>query len=134
MKKFVGTKIVEAEEMDEKEFALYKKETWPSDRPIRDGYKVKYQDNYTSWSPKEIFEASYQENGSLNFGHTLHYLKLGKKVRLPYWSYDVFLLMQTPDEHSKMTSPYIYVTSRFGLVPWVATQIEMLSENWCILD
>jgi len=69
----------------------------------------------------------------LNFGDALSAVKNGESVRLPYWSKDVFLSLQLPDEHSKMTHPYIYVTSRFGLVPWVATQIEILSEKWEII-
>ncbi len=67
---------------------------------------------------------------NLTFGEALSKLKSGGKVCLPYWNEDVFLSLQKPDKHSKMTHPYIYVTSRFGLVPWVATQIEILSEKW----
>lgn len=33
----------------------------------RDGYSVKYPDGYTSWSPKEVFEAAY-----LPIGHVAH--------------------------------------------------------------
>lgn len=44
------------------------------------------------------------------------------------WSEDVKVKIQWPDKNSKMTAPYLYVTSRFGKVPWIPTQIEMLSE------
>jgi len=71
--------------------------------------------------------------GEANFGYALDALKDGLKVRLPYWSKEVYLMLQVPDEHSKMTAPYIYVTSRFGKVPWVATQIELLSTNWEVI-
>lgn len=70
----------------------------------------------------------------LDFGLAIKALKKGLKIKLPHWSNDVFLSIQYPDKNSKMTHAYIYVTSRFGLVPWVATQIEILSESWQIVD
>jgi len=69
-----------------------------------------------------------------DFGWALSQLRKGNTVGLPYWSPDVFLKLQVPDENSKMTAPYIYVTSRYGKVPWVATQIEMLSLDWEVWD
>lgn len=44
------------------------------------------------------------------------------------WKEDVKVKIQWPDKHSKMTAPYLYVESRYGMVPWIPTQIEMLSE------
>lgn len=102
-----------------------------------EGYKVVYDnspnDDYVSWSPKKIFEDAYRPIDGLTFGLAIEALKKGLKIKLPYWSNDVFLSLQKPDKNSKMTHEYIYVTSRFGLVPWVATQIEILSESWQIL-
>lgn len=49
-------------------------------------------------------------------------------IRIDKWKEDVKVKIQWPDEHSKMTAPYLYVESRYGRVPWVPTQIEMLSE------
>lgn len=54
----------------------------------------------------------------------------GKGIRLKKWKEDVFIKIQFPDVNSKMTAPYFYVTSRFGLVPWNPTQIELLSTEW----
>lgn len=70
----------------------------------------------------------------MNFGKALEALRAGKAVRLPYWKHDVRIKLQTPDEHSKMTAPYLYVESRFGCVPWVVTQIELLSDKWEIAN
>ena len=69
-----------------------------------------------------------------SFGKAIESMKKGDRVRLPCWSKEVFLSIQFPDENSKMTHEYIFVTSKFGLVPWVATQIEILSDNWEIID
>lgn len=51
-------------------------------------------------------------------------------MRLPHWKEDVEIHVQLPDEHSKMTHPYLYVKSRFGMVPWIPTQVEMFSTEW----
>lgn len=70
------------------------------------------------------------KNKDMTFSEALDALKKGKAVRLPHWKGDVRILLQTPDEHSKMTTPYLYVESRFGRVPWVVTQVELLSNVW----
>jgi len=54
-------------------------------------------------------------------------------MRLPHWKEDVIIKIQFPDEHSKMTTPYLYVESRFGRVPWIPTQIELFSREWVIV-
>lgn len=68
------------------------------------------------------------------FGAAIDASKTGKTFRLPSWQEDVFISLQVPDEHSKMTAPYLYVTSRFGRVPWIPTMIEILSEKWSIVE
>jgi hypothetical protein len=45
------------------------------------------------------------------------------------------LALQTPDEHSKMTLPYIYMfTAQGDLVPWLASQTDVLSNDWDYAD
>lgn len=58
---YIGTKIIAAESMDEREFIYFKKGTWDENRPSRLGYKVRYEDGYISWSPKETFERAYRK-------------------------------------------------------------------------
>jgi len=69
----------------------------------------------------------------LDFSDALSRMKNGEKVKLKQWANDVFISLQFPDANSKMTAPYMYVTSRFGMVPWNPTQIELLSEDWEVL-
>lgn len=64
------------------------------------------------------------------FGEAFEQVKKGRGMRLPHWQSDVIIKAQYPDEHSKMTAPYLYVESRFGRVPWKETVIELFSENW----
>ena len=74
------------------------------------------------------------EKKGVGFGEALEAMKAGKGVRLPKWSEDVVIRAQYPDEHSKMTAPYLYVESRFGRVPWKETMIELFSEDWEIVE
>ena len=69
----------------------------------------------------------------MDFGTAFSQVKKGKAMRLPQWSEDVKIKAQIPDEHSKMTEPYLYVESRFGMVPWKETMIELFSEEWQVL-
>ncbi len=68
----------------------------------------------------------------MSFGKAIKEMQNGEAVRLPQWSEEVKIQIQNPDEDSKMTAPYFYVTSRFGMVPWIPTMIEMLSIEWQI--
>lgn len=70
----------------------------------------------------------------MTFGEAFEAAKKGKGMRLPQWSSDVVVRVQRPAEHSKMTAPYLYVESRFGMVPWKETMIELFSEQWEIVD
>lgn len=61
MKKYIGTKSVEAEVMDEltaveKGFARSNEDN----HEWRQGYHVRYEDGYESWSPKDVFEKAYK--------------------------------------------------------------------------
>ncbi|HFK1791394.1 TPA: hypothetical protein ACGXGE_004197 [Bacillus pacificus] len=61
-------------------------------------------------------------------------VKEGKGMRLPFWSPDVVIRAQFPDEHSKMTHPYFYAESRYGRVPWIPTWPEMFNNNWEVVE
>ena len=60
MKTYVGTKIIQAEVMDECTFLREFKCEDVSNRETRPGFMVVYPDGYVSWSPKEVFEAAYR--------------------------------------------------------------------------
>ena len=43
----------------------------------------------------------------------------------------MWISLQIPDEHSKMGLPYIYMKTVSGeLVPWLASQTDMLADDW----
>lgn len=61
-KAYIGTKVIAAEPMSRHEWMRAVTGETPivgeDDRP---GYKVRYEDGYVSWSPKEVFERCYRE-------------------------------------------------------------------------
>lgn len=59
-------------------------------------------------------------------------LQTGKRVRREGWNgKGMYLELQTPDENSKMTLPYVYMkTADDNLVPWLCSQTDLLAEDW----
>lgn len=81
----------------------------------------------------------------MDFGEALKALKMGSAVARKGWNgKGIYIELQRPDEHSKMTLPYIYiVTTKLqsdnpaaprGVVPWLASQTDMLAEDWNIVN
>ena len=64
MKKYIGTKQIEAEPMtmgDAYANGLLKAGRVPTEaEKALDGYKVRYEGGYESWSPKDVFEKAYK--------------------------------------------------------------------------
>lgn len=60
MKTYIGTKIIQAEPMDNLTF-LEESKGMSFEGVPKPGYKVIYPDGYVSWSPKEVFETAYRE-------------------------------------------------------------------------
>ena len=71
----------------------------------------------------------------MNFGEAIENLKAGNKVARAGWNgKGMWLNLQVPDEHSKMSLPYIYMfTADQKQVPWLASQTDVLSEDWMVL-
>lgn len=72
----------------------------------------------------------------MNFGQAIEALKQGKKVARAGWNgKGMHLELQRPDAHSKMTLPYIFMyTAQGDNVPWLASQTDMLSEDWVTVE
>lgn len=73
---------------------------------------------------------------TMNFGQAIEALKQGKKVARAGWNgKGMHLELQRPDAHSKMTLPYIFMyTAQGDNVPWLASQTDMLSEDWVTVE
>lgn len=84
----------------------------------------------------------------MSFSQALFDLKQGLKIaRLGWNGKGMWIELQKPDENSKMTRPYIFMslplgsTSQFGntakeldRVPWLPSQTDLLSEDWHLID
>jgi hypothetical protein len=68
----------------------------------------------------------------MNFGQALESLKRGECVSRAGWNgKGMWLAIQRPDVNSKMSLPYIYMSTVAGdLVPWLASQTDILAEDW----
>ena len=80
----------------------------------------------------------------MNFGQAIEMLKKGLKVARKGWNGNgIFIELQVPDAHSKMTQPYIFIdtlgletsnpNAPKGRVPWLASHTDMLAEDWIII-
>lgn len=74
-------------------------------------------------------------NPGFNYSTALDALKSGYRVARSGWNgKGMWLALQRPDAHSKMTLPYIYMrTAQGDLVPWLASQTDQLAEDWEIV-
>lgn len=124
-----------------------------------DGYHVVYSkdtpDEYHSWSPKDVFEAAYQPLDAMSFGHALVMLKQGKRVARAGWNGriggKVMFIFLVPGSTFKVNRPpllgiypegteinyhaHIDLRTVDGtIVPWLASQTDMLAEDYCIVE
>jgi len=60
----------------------------------------------------------------------------GKLVNRVGWNGpNQYLSLQVPDEHSKMTLPYVYIRTVQGdLVPWLCSQTDLLATDWQVVE
>lgn len=160
MKQYIGTKIVHAEPAwrvsagDFKNVIHPKSYAVPENRTGQtweDGYKVVYPDGYVSWSPKEVFEEAYRETNGMPFGLAIEAAKKGKKIARSGWNGKgmyVFLAdgveFHTDADISEFegSADGVYVadmlvlrTAQGNMQPgWLASQADMLADDWYIVD
>ncbi|WP_319568231.1 DUF2829 domain-containing protein [Cohaesibacter marisflavi] len=157
MEQFFGTKHIAARPMTRLDYNIYRGWDLPADEDgSDDGYLVEYMDGgkpnhpdhegYISWSPKEQFENAYQPTGRMSFGHAIAALKEGKKVARAGWngkgmwlvlvnsaSYDVGGRTLGPVNVEML--PWIGMkTAGGGFVPWLASQTDILINDWMIVE
>ena len=151
MKQYIGTKIIQAEpayRVDGK--VLAKSQPVPSGYHVEDGYKVVYPDGYESWSPKDVFEAAYRETSGMSFGLAIEAAKMGKKIARAGWNGKGMFLYHVPaaayppcteaakEAFGGSDVPYgAYIamkTAQGNVVPWLASQTDMLADDWYIVE
>jgi hypothetical protein len=156
MKNYIGTKFIKAEEMNYGNFSLRKygeinKNTNAIDR-FEEGYLVEYENNYISWSPKSVFEKAYKSDCNLSFGHAIELMKKDCKVAREGWNgKGMFIYIQNSSFITKemgrnevlkniegdiKINAHIDMKSADGsiVIGWLASQIDMLSNDWVIVN
>jgi hypothetical protein len=65
-------------------------------------------------------------------GWAVKELQDGQRVQRSGWNgKGMWLELQIPDEHSKMTLPYVFMSTAQGdLVPWLCSQTDLLATDW----
>lgn len=81
---------------------------------------------------KDTFDEYVAEVPKTHFGIALHLLKEGKRVSRAGWNgKHQWIELQEPDTMSKMTLPYLFIKTVQGdRVPWLASQTDLLAEDW----
>ena len=155
MNQYIGSKIVQAEPMSRSEFHEYKGWSTPMNKG-RDGegYKVRYEDGYESWSPKEVFEAAYRRTDGMNFGLAIEAARMGKKISRAGWNgKGMWVVYRTgyPEgiPANKNTAdavgiqegelfkvrPYLQMKCVDGSFQmWLASQSDILADDWYIVE
>lgn len=65
-------------------------------------------------------------------GWAVKQMHKGERVARAGWNgKGLWVAIQTPDEHTKMAMPYVYMkTADFRLVPWTCSQTDLLATDW----
>lgn len=155
MKKYIGIKWIKAEPMTRGDYNKYRGWQIPKDEnPADEGYLVIHGGGYESWSPKEVFEQAYHESGKMSFSEALYALKRGAKIARAGWNgKGMFLTLQDGsevdgsfmrNENAKnfygdgkvRICPHIDMKAADGsyVVGWLASQTDMLADDWCIVE
>ena len=150
MPMYIGTKLVQAEPMSRGEYNAYRGWPIPCDEDqAAEGYLVRYQpDGYESWSPREVFEQAYRQVDGLSFGLAIEAAKKGKKIARKGWNgKDQYVVLGrsfayfTSGEmvydayHEDIGSKaLVFVGTRGSQVGWLASQADMLADDWYIVE
>ena len=71
----------------------------------------------------------------MNFGQAIEAMQEGKLVQRANWNGPgQWLAIETPTSGDAMTLPYIYIKTVQGdFVPWLASQTDMLADDWQVV-
>jgi hypothetical protein len=149
MKKYIGTKMIEAKPMNRGDYNTYRGWNIPKDEnPADEGYLVMYSDGYESWSPKKQFEEAYRDCMGMTFGIALELLKKGCKVAREGWNgKEQYIQLATSIsyksaddeivncEHEAIGNKAIAFVGTSGVqMGWLASQADMLAEDWVVVE
>lgn len=153
MSKYIRVNIVEAEPMTAYEFDNYKNREHSGENC--EGYKVVYDDGYVSWCPKVRFEEVSRPVDGMTFGQAIEAMKQGKKVARRGWNGKGMYLWLLPATEVKkewcrdprlieamgerdalpcLGSIRMFTATKEVLTGWLASQTDMLADDWVIVE
>ncbi|MEC7121106.1 MAG: DUF2829 domain-containing protein [Pseudomonadota bacterium] len=162
MRKFIGVKFIAAmamtvgNAMRDHDVRLSPDPSGKDRADNEAGYLVEYDSGYKSWSPKEVFDAAYRPADAMTFGLALEALKRGERVARADW-HSMWLSLScgetreipaenfwSPHNRAHAESqggkakvlPSITMKTATGeiLMGWLASQPDMLAEDWIIVE
>ena len=159
---YIGTKLIHAEPMTRQAYNDFRGWTLPADEDGTDeGYLVEYLDGgkpnttthagYVSWSPKAQFDSTYRKTSGMPFGLAVEAMKQGKKVARTGWNGKGMFVFLVPGSQFKVNrAPLLGIypegteinyhahidmkTVDGTIVPWLASQADVLAEDWLIVE
>lgn len=149
MQQYIGTKIIEAAPAIRKGGKVYDL-TWPIPKSMESeelGYRVRYPDGYESWSPKDVFEEAYRPTDAMSFGLAIEAAKKGKRIARKGWngkrqyvelataiSYASPIGAVVNAEHDAIGNQALAFVGTSGVqMGWLASQADMLADDWMIV-
>lgn len=148
LKKYIGTKVIQATPMNRGDYNKYRGWQIPADEnPEDEGYLVKYSDDYISWSPKAQFDKAYRcFDGGMEFGNAIELLKMGFKLTRKGWNGKNQYIELATDisyvdndgyvinaEHEAIGNKAIAFVGTSGVqLGWLASQADMLAADWIV--
>ena len=146
---YIGTKMIKAKPMTRGEYAELSGrnsiQTEKGESCSDEGYFIRYPDGYQSWSPKKQFEDAYRKSGEMTFGHALEALKHGDRVARSGWNgKDMYLFLAdgkqltnclcSADMPPCADSICMKTAQNTIVIGWLASQTDMLADDWKIID
>lgn len=136
MKRYIGTKVINAKPMTRGEYNAFRGWTMPEGEKAADeGYLVEYTDGsggnvegfagYVSWSPKGVFENAYRPAVALSFGMALDALKAGMRAKRVGWTFSTVVF-----EEGRFRMTRSDDDSSAGYCP---SNADMLANDWVTL-
>lgn len=149
--RYLGVKFVDAKSMTLGKYNEYRGWEIPADEdPMAEGYIVQYPDMYISWCPAVQFLEANRTIEAMTFGHAIEALKEGFKVARAGWNgKSMFLFLVDGSTFKVNRAPLLGIypegteinycphidmkTADGSIVPWLASQTDVLAEDWCIV-
>lgn len=140
-KQYIGAKLVMA--WPETKHGIQELKGWPIPKNEEDepGYGIEYPDGYVSWSPKRQFDEAYRPTIGMTFGLAIVAMENGRKVARRGWNGKGMFLYIIPSDVSAAGDivfhfgRYIAIkTAQDLVIPWTASQTDMLGDDWEIVD